>query len=427
MRPTVPRPGVLGKPGPVLDRMRSAWRDYAALDRRIWALAAARAVNTMGMSLVMAFMAIYLTADRGASGTLYGTIYLVANLCQAMAQGYAGELSDRTGRRRLMVASITARAGVLCVLGVLVLYTAPIPAIAVVLVVSSTLRGCFEPVAYALVADVARPSERVAAFGLQRMGTNLGWSIGPALGGLLAVLIPYGWVFFCAAATLLFAGVAVARIDDPMPVERDGPAPRVSLIEAAREASRDAATAVLLSCALLGALVAVQLFSTLPIYAAGELGLSKGDIGLVFSVNGLAVLLFQMPAVGFIQRTGAERALVVGALLYVVAFLGVGVAGGFVTLAAAVLVMTLGEVVAAPAQQHAAAELGDPRRMGRAFGLLGTMQMLGVAAAPLCGGVIYDHLRHHHLAMWSAIALLAVALAGAYAVFGRLVRGRRPR
>lgn len=115
--------------------LRDTWRGYAQLDRRIWSIAGVRTINTMGLSLAMAFVAIYLVNERGTTAQLYGLMFLVANL----------------GR-----------------------------AIACTLVVSFTLRGCFEPVAYALVADVAKPQDRVLAFGLQRMGTNLGWAIGPA-------------------------------------------------------------------------------------------------------------------------------------------------------------------------------------------------------------------------------------------------------
>jgi MFS family permease len=75
-------------------------------------------------------------------------------------------------------------------LGGQILVDAPLATIAVTFVISSSLRGCFEPVAYALCADLARPDQRTAAFGLQRMGTNLGWAMGPALGGLLAGSCP---------------------------------------------------------------------------------------------------------------------------------------------------------------------------------------------------------------------------------------------
>ena len=387
-------------------------------------MAGVRAINTMGLSLVMAFMAIYLVDGRGLSATLYGAIFLAASLVEAVTQGYAGELSDRVGRLRMITTALWIRAVVVTGLGAAVLYDLDIAAIAAVLVVSSALRGCFEPVAYAFVADVAQPHQRVAAFGLQRMGTNLGWAIGPALGGFLAVNVPYGEVFFFAAGALVVAAFATSRVVE-VSVADPGTAPaRVSLRDAFAQALGRADVTVFLLGTLLLAVTHVQLFSTLSIFAAAELHLDNGEIGLLYTVNGVVVLLLQIPAVALIERVGIGRALIAAPLVYACGFVLFGVAAGFALAATAVFVITVGEVVLAPAHQAAAAELGDPRRMGRAFGLLGTMKMLGVAIAPLIGGLVYDHLRHRPLVMWSVIASIAVALAATFTALAA-VRARR--
>jgi len=86
-------------------RLQEAARSYQGLDRRIWVLAGVRGVNTMGLSLVMSFMGVYLVTARGLSGAAYGLVYLAANVFQALANSYTGHMSDRLGRRRLMVAA----------------------------------------------------------------------------------------------------------------------------------------------------------------------------------------------------------------------------------------------------------------------------------------------------------------------------------
>ena len=81
------------------------------------------------------------------------------------------------------------------------LLDAPLWSLALNMIVSSALRGCFEPVAYALVADVVTDEQRINAFGLHRMSSNLGWA-GPAARRrrVLTLVIPYGAVFYVAAA-----------------------------------------------------------------------------------------------------------------------------------------------------------------------------------------------------------------------------------
>jgi MFS family permease len=407
-------------------RLRLAARAYAGLDRRIWTLAGVRAVNTMGLSLVMAFMGIYLVTRRGISGLELGSIYFVANVCQAMSNSYAGRLSDRIGRRRLMAGTLVGRALVIAILGGLVLAHADVLVLAAVLVVSASLRGGFEPVAFAVVADVAAPDQRVAAFGLQGMGTNVGWAVGPALGGFLASVLDYGLVFFCAVVPLLASAVAVARLTEPpRPVApARAPAPTGRLAAAPPAAGSRGELVLLLACALGMSVVHIQLFSTLSIYATSEVGLIERQIGMLYAVNGAAVVLLQVPAVALIGRLRHDRALVVGASIYVCAFLAIGAADSHLALAVAILIATSGEVVVAPAQQATVASLGDPARLGRAFGRLGTVQMLGVAIAPLVGGLVYDHLRHQPLAMWGTLAALAAILAVGYARFGVLHRRR---
>ena len=122
-------------------------------------------------------------------------IALAANLGQSMSNAWAGNLSDRIGRRPLITTALFVRSGFIALLGTQITLDAPLWSIGANIVVTSTLRGCFEPVAYALVADVVRDDQRVAAFGIQRMGTNLGWAVAPGR-RVLTLVIPYGTVFY---------------------------------------------------------------------------------------------------------------------------------------------------------------------------------------------------------------------------------------
>ena len=138
----------------------------------------------------MSFLGIYVVETRGYPAWVYGLIALAANLGQSMSNAWAGNLSDRIGRRPLITTALFVRSAVIALLGTQVMLDAPLWTLGANIVVTSTLRGCFEPVAYALVADVVRDDQRVAAFGIQRMGTNVGWAVGPALGGVLTLVMP---------------------------------------------------------------------------------------------------------------------------------------------------------------------------------------------------------------------------------------------
>jgi len=412
---------------------RERWQAWGTLDRRVWQMAFARCVNTMGLSLVMAFLGIYVVETRGYPAWLYGMIALGANLGQSLSSAWAGNLSDRIGRRPLITTALFVRSGVIALMGTQVLLDAPLWSLALNMMASSVLRGCFEPVAYALVADVVPLEQRISAFGLQRMGTNLGWAIGPALGGVLTLWLPYGAVFYVAAAGMVAAGVVTLDIADPVaraPRPATGPltpatAERGELRTALRESARDPLLRLLLAGTFLAALLQLQMFSTFGIYMTDELGLSKADVGLLYALNGGVVLVLQVPALELLRRIGIGRTLPWASLIDTIGFALIGAASGFAGGALAIITITCGEVLFNPAHQTAIAESADPARRGRAYGISSFVQMIGIAVAPLLGGTLLDTIGHHHAGMWLAIAGIGVAQTVCFTAFVRRRTVRR--
>ena len=393
---------------------------FFALDRSIWRLALARAINTMGFSLVMPFMALYLVRERGASGTTFGLIYLLAGLIAAAGQAVAGELTDRIGRRKVMIGGLALRFLQMAGLGLAVLYHGPVALVGALVIGASLLRAVFEPPASAAIAELATPAQRPAAFALQRVGVNFGWAFGPALGGALAAW-SFGGTFFLAAPATLVAIFAILPIPDGGTVRR-APREKLSLQAIGAALRENKPFAIYLVLVLFAAILTVQIFSTLTVFASTELGLAESDVGLLYTVNGVLVVLLQAPAVALAAAWGMRRTLVVGALLYAVAYLLFGGADGFGGLAIGMAILTAGEVLFAPALTDLAATLGNPERMGRAFGLFGFVQSLGLSLGPLLGGAVYDGLRTEHLAMWGLFACGMAMVAAAYAILGRRYR-----
>lgn len=406
--------------------MRQRWRAWGRLDRRVWQLAFARCINTMGLSLVMSFLGIYVVETRGYPAWLYGVIALGANVGQSLSSAWAGDLSDRIGRLPLITTALYVRSGTIALMGTQILLDAPLWTLAANMVLSSMLRGCFEPVAYALVADVVADDQRISAFGLQRMGTNLGWAIGPALGGVLTLVVPYGVVFYAAAAGMLVAAAVMRQVVDPVArAPHTEAAPRGELVLALREAARDPLLRLLLIGTFLSALIGTQMFSTFGIYMTDELGLSTADVGLLYALNGAAVLVLQVPALELLRRIGIGRALPWSSLATAAGFALVGASTGFSGAALAIVVLTCGEVLFNPAHQTAIAETADRARRGRAYGIASFVQMIGIAVAPLAGGALLDTIGHHHATMWLAIAGIGVLQVACFTAFVRRRAARR--
>jgi MFS family permease len=381
-------------------------------------MAFARAVNTMGLSLVMSFVGIYIVKTRGYPAWTYGVIALAANLGQSVANAWAGSLSDRIGRRPLVTGSLLVRSLFIAGLGTQIALDAPLWSIGINIVISSTLRGGFEPVAYALVADVCTDAQRIRAFGLQRMGTNLGWAVGPVLGGGLTRVIPYGTVFYLAAAGMIVAAIVTMRVEDPVR-RRATTEPVESVLPALGDAFRDPLLRLLLCGTLLCALLETQMFSTFAIYMTKKVHLEESDVGLLYAINGAGVLLLQLPAIAVVRRLGIATILPWGSLVDALGFALIGLASGVPGAAVAMMTLTAAEVVFDPAHQTAIAELADPAHRGRTYGIVGLVQTLGIAFAPLVGAILLDTIGDHHVAMWSLIACFGVGQAACFAAFVR--------
>jgi MFS family permease len=371
-------------------------------------MAFARSVNTMGLSLVMSFLGVYVVETRGYPAWSYGLIALVANLTQSMSNAWAGNLSDRIGRRPLITGSLLIRSVFIALLGTQVALDAPLWSLALNMVVSSMLRGCFEPVAYALVADVATDAQRIDAFGLQRMGTNLGWAIGPTLGGVLTHFLPYGHVFYLAAGAMVIAAIVTTRVADPVSRRAAKPDDNIKIADALRDGLAHPLMRLILLGTFLCALLETQMFSTLAIYLTDDLGWHKADVGQLYAINGLGVLLLQLPALRIIRRIGIGVALPWSSLVDAIGFGMIGFATGGVGAALAMVTLTCAEVIFDPSHQTAIAEVADPKHRGRAYGVVGFTQTVGIALAPLTGGILLDTLGPHHVAIWLVIAMFGV-------------------
>jgi MFS family permease len=387
-------------------------------------MAFARSVNTMGLSLVMSFLGVYVVETRGYPAWSYGLIALAANLTQSMSNAWAGNLSDRIGRRPLITGALLVRSVFIALLGTQVALDAPLWSLALNMVISSMLRGCFEPVAYALVADVVTDAQRIEAFGMQRMGTNLGWAIGPALGGVLTRVVPYGVVFYFAAAAMVIAAVVTMRVRDPIARQAAAPENTGKLVDALREGLAHPLMRLILAGTFLCALLETQMFSTFSIYLTDELHLTKSDVGQLYMINGVGVLLLQLPALRLIRRLGITITLPWSSLLDAIGFAMIGFGAGGLGAAIAMVTLTCAEVVFDPSHQTAIAEIADPAHRGRAYGVVGFAGTVGIALAPLCGGILLDTIGNHHVAMWAAIAVFGLGQTVCFWMFVRRRLGR---
>jgi MFS family permease len=387
---------------------------FAALDRRIFILTIARMVVTLGFAAVLPYLGVTLHLERGVPKSAVGVIWTAANLAGAGMQWIAGEIADRIGRRPVLLGGMVLRTVNLTLLGYFILHDGPIVVIATLVIANSVLRALFEPVASAMVADLATGEQRIAAFSLQRIGVNIGWALGNALMAPAVLLgIRYGTLFYFAAGITLVATVAASAIKETTSsVHVQAPERPPLHLRDLRVYWQDKGFMRFLAAVFCLFLLQAQLYAPLSLYAASHLHLTLGQLSHLYLENGLLVVLLQVPAFYFIRRAGTHRMLVVGSLSYAASYALCGAATSEYHLMICVGLITLAEIVTGPAQQTTAATMAPPDRIGAYAGLFGLAQAMGQALGPLVGTSLLDALPDR--ITWPLLALCGVAAAMFY-------------
>lgn len=377
----------------------------------LWILFFARIVNAVAFTASFPFLASYFAVDRGVSPTVVGALYMGQGSAGALFQLVGGELAARVGHRPMLVFSLGMRALVSVGMGLAIHYEGSIPLLAGLVLCNGLLGGLFQPAADTLVTAYASGPKRISAFAHQRVAINIGWATGPIMGGLIAGSTAFEALFFAAAPFILLATAMVTRLPEgklPKAPTRENP------LQALGSQLANRSLRLQLVGALLLFILAGQMVVTLSVEAATRLSLPKQQLGFLWTLNGLVVVLFQMPVARWVTRLGTHRALRMSALLYAIGYGSVGFAGNVWHLVASMLVVSLGELLNAPSQQTAVAALAPPEHTSRMLGLLGLTMMLGRSTGPAIGGAAHDLFSGSPRLLWSAIASLGLMAAGIY-------------
>jgi MFS family permease len=377
---------------------------------------------TIGWSSAGPFLALYLHNERGLPMSLVGSLFLAGGVCTGAANLVGGMLSDRFGRRRLLITisslSVLAAGGMAALIGL----SAPIWLIAIVHVASRTLNGTMGPTVSAVVADLA-PQDRLAeSYAVVRIGGNVGFAIGPAIGGYLMGFLSYGWLFTISATTSLIVALLILFF---LRESFGGSKARVNM-RSTLAVARDRPFFVFTVVSVLLVLSIGHLGSTLSVFTVDRLGFSTAQYGLLLTTNGLLVVLFQYPVTRLVERLPRSRGLILGSLLYVAGYSTLGwihgVEWGFFVIA----LITAGEVTLAPISSAVVAESAPADKRGRYLGFFTLSQTAGMALSPLFGGVLLDVFPTQSKLLWAIIGSVGVAAAIGFYLWGRMapkVRG----
>jgi MFS family permease len=459
---------LLARSSPV-QAFRELRRDFG---RVVFVLAAGDLVASFGFSLVFPFLTIYIVQAFGASAFEAGLVLALYSFVSIFSASAGGWLADRVGRRPVMIVSVGVAGLVVLLMGqatdlaqIAVLTVAlgtfdpafvPAARAAIADVVPEERR----PRAYGLLAVAASVgwiAGPAIGAGLSRLGYPLLFAIAGVIIALYAV-IAVRWLpetrpdVGDAPAGAKTAGEPPAPAPQPgapspgpgapQPGDPRRPLPAAAGVSPAVARSAGVSPAVdgrfaaaspvgdrrvdapvpnpvrpgLVLAAFLPLAVVLHGTSfvwvtTLPIAASTDLGVSTDTWGLLFSLNGLMIVLFQMRVAAAAERRSKPLMMAVAALLYgarytLVALTTTVPTSAVAGLAAVIVVVTLGEMLLYPLEAAFVSDLAPVAVRGRYQGIAFAAGSLGTALAPPITGWVLDH------ASGPALWLLTAAAAG---------------
>ena len=393
------------------------------LPRDVWLLQIGGVLNSFGNGVVFPFLAIYFRDVRGLGIEVAGIAIAVSSVMQMLAVVALGPLIDRVGARVTLGSGLVLQAAGF---GLLPLVSEAWHAYAL-MAVEGVGSAAFWPSQSTLISRLTPAARRHSAFAQQRVTMNLGVGLGGLAGGLIANVDSARsfTVLFVLDALTFLAYVGVLFVIRVPPTTREEQAqPAGSYLDVLR----NRVFLGLWTLNFLFVAVGYSLFNLLPPFVREHSHVSERQIGAIFFVNTIVIVLAQLPISRAIEGKRRMRALALMPLLWAVAWLAVDASGywlegvaAFVAVAAAAAVLGVGECFHGPAHQALVADLATDRLRGRYFAVHSASWGLGGAVGPAVGGFI---LATEPFALWPlAAAVCLVAAAGALA----LERGVPPR
>lgn len=368
-----------------------------ALPRPAWILFLGMFLNKFG-GFVVPFLTLYLT-NQGyslAETSIAIGAYGVGNLAASVLGGH---LADQLGRRQTIILSMFSGA----VLMMLLSQMHHLTGIVLLTALTGLAGECYRPASSALLTDVVPSSERVTAFAALRVSFNAGFAFGPAMAGFIAGY-GYFWLFAGnATAFILFGVVALFALPRGVHVSRQS----AGWNEVWRVIRRDKPFQQLLLSNFCIALVFFQMLSAYGLYVT-QCGFSAATYGVLFSLNGIMVVLCELPLTTVTRRFPARRVMAAG---YVVAGAGFALnafAHSVPALVACMIVFTLGEIMTLPVSSAYIAELSPPHMRGRYMGISGLTWAVAFIVGP---GLGMNLLSLHPAALWFSSGALGILAA----------------
>ncbi|WP_109437226.1 MULTISPECIES: MFS transporter [Aquimarina] len=336
---------------------------FSGLSKEVWWLALITLINRAG-AMVIPFLSLYLTDDLDFSLEQVGWIMTSYGLGSFTGAWLGGKLSDQIGYYKVILTSLMLTG----VSFLAIQYFSSFWSICIGFFILIAIADMARPAFFVALSAYSKPENKTRSLTFIRLAINLGFSAGPALGGLIITSIGYNGLFWVDGITCIIAGFVMIQTLNPKKAKEQD---KEIVVKNPIKPYEDGIYIIFLIALALFGFIFVQYFSTLPLYYKEIHKLSEEKIGLLLALNGALIFFFEMPLIAYLEKSRFSK---IGNVINGFIYTGISFALLLVTPWAGILVVgmiiaTLGEMVAFPFGNAFALDRAKKGRQGAYMGL----------------------------------------------------------
>lgn len=388
----------------MFSRLRAIYHDFP---RTFWVVVGASFIDRIGGTLLFPFFSLYITEKFNVGMARAGVVLGIFSAFGLIGSMIGGGLTDKFGRKKLILFGLIFSALSTLSLG-FVNELAVLYPLAVVIGLLSNIAG---PAHQAMVADLLPEEKRQEGFGILRVVANMSWIIGPTIGGFIANRSYFALFVMDAVISCLVAVIFFYYIPETKPETAEEPESMLRTFAGYGLVLQDLAYVAFLAASMLMGIVYQQMYNTLSVYLRDHHGIAPQGYGFLLTTSAITVILFQFQTTRRIKKYPAFVMMATGTFFYMIGFGMFGFVTVYWLFAAAIVIITIGEMVIMPTASALAANFAPEDMRGRYMAVFGLSWALPATVGPSAAGYILDNF-NPNLLWYIGAALCAVSVLG---------------
>ena len=357
------------------------WSQIKILPQGVWILSFSLLINRMG-TMALPFLVLFLTKNKNLSAQDAGLLLGLYGFTSLFIGPISGKIGDKIGFLRIMLISLFFN--FICIF--IFPFMNSFASMAVVIFLWATFNESFRPANMSLIGDLVPKEQLRAAFALIRLAANLGMSIGPAIGGIIANY-SFDALFYINSLFCFFAFFAIYFSKNTLRQKNEHQlakeAEHTNLIPNSFYKNHQFLYFLLGSSIL--SLIFFQHEGSMSLFMDRELGLDAGKFGLMFTVNTLLIIAFEIPLTLKTAHWSIRKNLYIGALLFGIGFGSMAFSHNIYHLIFSVCIWTFGEMILFPANSAYVNTIAPQKQKAFYMGLYGMTFNIGMTFGPWLG------------------------------------------